>query len=221
MRVSRKSNGPLPKGSRERKGHEALAKAFSRWWNVNKLLRTEPPPPSEIPAPNGLPKSAAAFTLAEAMIAVGVTGIFVAACVWSIVSDQVCLRKAKEEAIGMNFLTKYIENVKALPFASVAPGLPINGLYDGLGGAALITIPSTNTSWVPVNTTAFETFYPDLLWLTNRNPAMLVTLTENSLGGALHDIEINVRFDWDAPLTEGGRLEVMADCLRTADVPTL
>ena len=165
-------------------------------------------------------RNAAGFTLAEAMIAVGVTGIFVAGCVWAIISDQVCLRKAKEEAIGMNFLTKYVETLKALPFSSVAPGLPINYYFDGSGGAPLITIPATN-SWVPVNTTAFETFYPDLLWLTNRNPAMQVSLTQNSVGGSVHDIEINVRFDWDPPLGEGGRLEVVVDCLRTVDVPTL
>jgi hypothetical protein len=165
-------------------------------------------------------RGVAAFTLIEAMIAVGLTGIFVAASVWSIVSDQVLLRKAKEEAIGMDFLTKYTENIKALPFTSVAAGLPINNLYNGVGGAVLITIPATN-SWVPLSTTAFQTFYPDLLWLTNRNPAMLVTLTQNSVAGSLHDIEINVKFDWDAPLLEGGRLEVLVDFLRTADVPTL
>ena len=163
---------------------------------------------------------AAAFTLIEAMIAVGLTGIFVLACVWAIVSDQVCLRKAKEEAIAMDFLTKYVENIKALPFANVATGMPINSVYNGADGAPLITIPATN-SWVPLSTTAFQTFYPDLLWLTNRNPAMLVTLTQNNVSGALHDIEINVRFDWDAPLTEGGRLEVVVDSLRTADVPML
>jgi hypothetical protein len=154
------------------------------------------------------------------MIAVGLTGIFVAACVWSIVTDQVCLRKAKEEAIAMDFLTKYVENIKALPFTDVAPGFPVNYLFNGVGGAPLVSIPATN-SWVSLNTTAFETFYPDLLWLANRNPAISVNLTQNNVAGTPHDIEINVRFDWDAPLTSGGRLEVMVDCLRTADVPML
>jgi hypothetical protein len=165
-----------------------------------------------------LPKSEmgrSAFTLIEAMIAVGLTGIFVLACVWAIVTDQVCTRKAKEEAIAMDFLTKYVENIKALPFTDVAPGLSIN--YN----LPQITIPATN-SWVPLNTTAFQAFYPDLLWLTNRNPALLVTLTQNKVSGSPHDIEINVRFDWDAPLNSGGnRLEVVVDSLRTADVPNL
>jgi hypothetical protein len=162
----------------------------------------------------------AAYTLMEAVISVAVMGIFVAASASAIVADQVCSRKAKEQAIGMDFLTKYVENIKALPFTSIAPGLPINSIYNGVGGAPSITIPANGT-WVPVSTASYLTFYPDLLWLSNRNPEMAVTLTTNYSGGALHDIEINARIDWDAPLAEGGRLEVQVDSLRTVDVPTL
>jgi hypothetical protein len=165
-----------------------------------------------------------AFLLVEAAVALGILGIFIAACLSAIVTNQVCDRKAKEEAIAMDFLTKYVENIKALPFASVAPGLPINWIYNGVGGAPLIAIPA-NSSWVSLNTTAFQTFYPDLLWLSNRNPMMQVALTQHSVNGALngtlHDIEINVKIDWDAPLAKGGRLEVEVDFLRTVDVPTL
>jgi hypothetical protein len=138
----------------------------------------------------------------------------------AIVADQVASRKAKEHAIGMDFLTKYVENIKALPFASVAPGLPINSIYDGVGGAPLVTIPKNNTP-VSLVSTNFQIFYPDLVWLNNRNPTMQVTLTTNSVAGTLHDIEINVKIDWDAPLTKGGRQEVQVDVLRTVDVPTL
>jgi Tfp pilus assembly protein PilV len=162
----------------------------------------------------------AAFTLIEAMIALGILGICVAACLAAVVTNQVCDRKAKEEALAMDFLTKYVENIKALPFSSVAPGLPINSIYNGTGGAPLIAIPA-NSSWVSLNTTAFQTFYPDLLWLSNRNPKMQVSLRQNSVAGALHDIEINVKIDWDSPLGKGGRLEVEVDFLRTVDVPTL
>ena len=165
-------------------------------------------------------RGVAAFTLIEAVISVGILGIFVAASMSAIVTDQVCSRKAKELAIGMDFLTKYVENIKALPFTSVAPGLPINSIYNGDDGAPLIIIP-TNSAWVSVNTTAFQTFHPDLVWLSNRNPMMQVILTQNSVGGALHDMEINVKIDWDAPLAKGGRMEVQVDLLRTVDVPTL
>jgi hypothetical protein len=165
-------------------------------------------------------RGVAAFTLVEATVALGLLGICFTACLSAIVTNQVCDRKAKEQAIAMDFLTKYVETIKALPFTSVAPGLPINSIYNGLGGAPLITIPASN-SWVSINTTAFQTFYPDLLWMTNSHPAMMVTLAQNSVAGTLHDIEINVRVDWDAPISKGGRQEVEVDFLRTVDVPTL
>jgi hypothetical protein len=164
--------------------------------------------------------AAAAFTLVEVTVALGLLGICFAACLSAIVTNQVCDRKAKEQAIAMDFLTKYVENIKALPFTAVAPGLPINSIYNGLGGAPLIAIPAGN-SWVSLTNTSFLTFYPDLLWVNNRHPAMLVSMAQNSTNGVLHDIEINVKMDWDAPLSKGGRQEVEVDFLRTVDVPTL
>jgi prepilin-type N-terminal cleavage/methylation domain-containing protein len=165
-------------------------------------------------------RGVAAFTLMEAMIALAILGICIAACLAAIITNQVCDRKAKEEAIVMNFLTKYIENIKALPFTSVAAGLPINSIYNGVGGASLIAIPANNT-WVPINTTAFQTFYPDLLWLTNLAPMMQVNLTQTSVSGALQDIQIDVQVQWNAPLAKGGQLQVQVDFLRTVDVPLL
>ena len=138
----------------------------------------------------------------------------------AIVTNQVCDRKAKEDAIAMDFLTKYVENIKALPFTSVAPGLPINYIYNGAGGAPLIAIPANSTP-VSLNTTAFQTFYPDLLWLTNLSPTMKVTLTQTSVAGALHDIEINAQVLWNAPLAKGGQMEVQVDFYRTVDAPKL
>jgi hypothetical protein len=165
-------------------------------------------------------KVTAAFALMEAVISMGLLGLFVVASMSAIVTDQVCTRKAKEQALAIDFLTKYVENIKAMPFSSVTPGMPINSIYNGANGAPLITIPNSN-SWVSLSSTNFQIFYPDLLWLYNRNPTMLVTLTQNSVAGALHDIEINVKVDWDAPLSAGGRQEAQVDFLRTVSVPTL
>ena len=156
----------------------------------------------------------------ESVISVALMGIFVAASTTAIVANEVCTRKAKEQAIAMDFLTKYVETIKGLPFSSVAAGLPINSIYNGQGGAPLIVIP-TNSAWVSLSTTDFQIFYPDLLWFENRNPDLQVNLTTNYVSGALHDIEINAKVDWNAPLAKGGRLEVEVDFLRTVDVPTL
>jgi hypothetical protein len=168
-------------------------------------------------------KGAAAFTLVEAMISCGVLVLFTAACLSSIMVNQVSVRKAKEEAIAIDFLTKYTENIKALPFTSVAAGLPINNLYNGLNGAVLIAMPPTATPTVSLlssaNAPAYLFFYPDLLWFNNRNPTMTVTLTPSAIVG--HDIEVNVKFDWDPPISKGGRQEVQVDFFRTKDTTQL
>jgi hypothetical protein len=165
-------------------------------------------------------KGIAAFTLVEVMISCGVLVLFTAACLSSIVVNQVSVRKAKEEAIAVDFLTKYVENIKDLPFTSVATGLPINNFYNGVSPAPLIAIPVSGAV-VPLNTAAYQLFYPDLVWFNNRNPQMIVTLTPNVVAGTLHDIEVNVKFDWDPPISKGGRQEVQVDFLRTKDTTQL
>ena len=162
----------------------------------------------------------AAFTLVEAMIAAGIAVILVAGCFSAILVDQVAVRKAKEESLVMDFLTSYTENIKALPFANVGPGQPINNLYNGANGAPLIAIPAS-TNWISLTNSNYQTFYPDLVWLGNRNPQMQVNLKQNSVSGSLHDMEFNVKVDWNSPLGKGARLEVQVDFTRAVDVPTL
>jgi hypothetical protein len=154
------------------------------------------------------------------MVAVLVMGILVAACLSAIVFNQISIRKAKEQAIAMDFLTHYVENIKALPFPSLVPGSPINSLLNGTGGAPFIGIP-VDGSWVSIDTSDYQMFHPDLLWLSNRHPKLQVILTRNNAGGAVHDVEFNVKLDWDSPLGKGGQLEVQVDVLRTKDVTTL
>ena len=157
------------------------------------------------------------FTLAEVIVALGVIGISFAACCSAILFDQVATRKAKERAIGMDFLIHYAENVKSLPFGSVMASVPINYLYDGANGGPRILIPS-DTSWASVNTSDFLTFHPDLVWFAERNPQMQVTLTRNVVSGVLHDVEINVKLSWDPPLKRGERETVQLDMYRGKDL---
>ena len=131
-------------------------------------------------------KGVAAITLVEAMIALGVMVLFTAACLSTIVVSQVSVRKAKEEAIAIDFLTKYAENLKALPFTSLVAGQPINWEFS--------TAPQrdSHTSYGQPHgftyTPAYQLFYTDLLWFANRNPTMTVTLTPSAVVG--HDIEV-------------------------------
>lgn len=160
-------------------------------------------------------RSAAAFTLVDAMMASGIMVIILAACLSAILVNQIATRKAKEEAIAMDFLTKYVESIKSLPFDSVALGQPISGLYNGV-----INIPP-DTNWVSLNTVNYYYFHNELLWVTNRNPKLQFNMKQTSVSGMVHDKQINVKFDWDPPLKKGGQLEVQVDFLRTANVPTL
>jgi hypothetical protein len=93
-------------------------------------------------------------------------------------------------------------------------GQPINNLFNFEDGN--ITIPAPNT-WVSVASPDYLAFNPDLLWIQNRNPLLLVTLTTNSINSTLHDpgIEVNLKLDWDPPLARGSRLEVQLYLLRT------
>jgi hypothetical protein len=160
------------------------------------------------------PRRCWGFSLIEATVASAVMGLFLTVCATAIVFDQVSVRKAKEEALVMDFLTHYAENLKALPFTCLVPGFPINSLYDGANGAPNISIPPGG-SWISINNTNYQIFDPDLLWLANRNPIMLVTLNSNSVSGVL-EIDVNLRVDWNAPLSKGSPLEVQLDLLRTA-----
>jgi hypothetical protein len=169
------------------------------------------------PTGRSITRQCGGFTLAESIMAVAALAIFFAACFSGIMFNRIATMKSKEEAIAMDFLVHYVETIKAMPFADVTTGRPINSLYNGSGGAPNITIPANNTP-VAINTTDFETFHPDLLWLNNRNPQLQVTLTSQSVGGVLHDKHLSVRVAWDAPMGRGGRITSQLDLVRTKDL---
>jgi len=157
------------------------------------------------------------FTLVEAMFAVVASAVFVGACLTSIVFNRVASMKAKEQAIAMDFLIHYVETVKALPFAELQPGAPINSLYDGSDGSPRITIPA-DRSWISLETDDFETFHPDLAWFKGRNPQMQVALNTTSSGGSAHTRHLKVRIAWDSPLERGGRTESHLDLVKYRDL---
>jgi hypothetical protein len=150
-------------------------------------------------------------------LSVGALALFVLACFSSIIFNRIACMKAKEEAIATDFLLHYSEMVKALPFSNVAGGFPINPLYNGTGGSPNVVIPANSTA-IALNTTNFEAFHPDLIWLHNRNPQLQVTLTTTSVSGVQHDKHLNIKLIWDPPLGRGGRQQSQLDLLRTVDL---
>jgi Tfp pilus assembly protein PilV len=159
-------------------------------------------------------RALAGFTIVEAMIASGVMLIFVMVCMSALVFDEAAVFKSKEEALVMDFMNHYLENLKALPFADVTPGYPINTLYDGVNGAPTITIP-TNGALVDLTSTNYQTFAPDLLWLNGSSPILGVTFDQNYSNSVLHDVHIGLTVTWTAPLQKGGVMQMESDLIRT------
>ena len=79
----------------------------------------------------------------------------------------------------MDFLIKYTEYIKGLPFTSVAAGLPINNLYSS-APPPLITIPANGT-WVslllPIIPPTSRFFIQTCCGLNNDNWKLLVPMT--------------------------------------------
>ena len=151
------------------------------------------------------------------MIGVAMLALFTMACFSAITFSRVAAAKAKEQAIVMDFLAHYTELVRALPYAAVTAGTPINPVLDGAGDSPDIRIPASD-SWEPLNTADFEAFHPDLLWLHNRNPRAQISLAPERVAGVLHAKRLTLKAEWDAPLRRGGRLQQQTFLVRVQDL---
>lgn len=166
-------------------------------------------------------KAIKGFTLIEALIATGVMALFATAGLTGIVFDMVAVRRAKEEAIAVDFLTHYIENLKAIPFPYVIQGQPINPLFSGatVNGVTEpnICIP-TNSSPIMLTNADYLTFHPDLWCISDRNPQLAMQFDQTTTNGVIHDIHMSVTMTWSAPLQKGGVMQVQMDVYRTKDL---
>jgi len=158
-----------------------------------------------------------AFTLAEMMIAVGVVGLLVFVNLSAMYLARMSNYRDLDRGIMSDFLQHYVEQVKGLEFANVATNSPINGLYNGLAGAPLITIP-TSTNWFSLNTTNYQTFHPDLVWLTNRSPELRVVLSTTNVSGLAHTKHLLVEVRWRPPMGNGDFMSRRLDVVRVRDL---
>lgn len=124
--------------------------------------------------------------------------------------------KEKDHAIVLDFVTHYLEMVRGLPFAEVRAGEPINPLLDGGQGGPRIVIPAT-TEWISLNTTDYESFHPEIVWLSAKHPEMRVQLVVQQAGGEDHTKWLIMELRWDAPLGRGGKLNARFDLTRYRD----
>jgi hypothetical protein len=168
------------------------------------------------PATGGA-RGVGAFTLAEVMIAMGVVGLLVFANLSAMYLARMSNYRDLDKGIMSDFLQHYVEQVKGLGFSEVRTNSPINGLFNGLSGTPLITIP-TSTNWFSLNTTNYQTFHPDLVWLTNRSPEIRVVLTITSVGGLEHTKHLLAEVRWRPPMGKGDLMARRLDMVRVRDL---
>src|SRR5438309_486041 len=113
------------------------------------------------------------FTLPETLIATLIVALVVTGDAAIMYMCRVQDEKNREIGIANDFGTHYLEMLRGSSFDELQPGQPVNELYDGSNGAPNIRLPKDNL-WFSIDNTNYQTFHPDLIWLTNRDLAMKV-----------------------------------------------
>jgi hypothetical protein len=137
-------------------------------------------------------------------------------CLAAITFNRVAAVKAREQAIALDFILHYLETLRGVSFSNLRPGMPINNLCDGTGGAPNIRIP-TDTTFFPIDTEDYETFHPELAWLSSQRPEMQVVLSEQG-GGSPAAKLVHVEVRWQAPLGRGSTNSVQLDAFRVNEL---
>lgn len=165
-----------------------------------------------------------AYTLVEVLFATALTSVMFFAGLGAITFSKVQLMRDRERAIMSDFCTHYIETLKGMNFDNLAPGNAINPLYDGVsvnefGKKMTIRVPN-DASWTTLNNTNYQTFCPDLAFLSARNPEMSLGVTTTSASGSIRTRQATLQVRWDAPLRRGAQEMLRMDLLRLRDIET-
>lgn len=164
----------------------------------------------------------AAYTLVEMVFAIGITSVMFFAGMSAITFSKIQLYKDKERAIISDFAVHYLEMLRGLPFDSMAPGNPINPMFDGVNttesGKKIQVIIPANANWVNLNTDDYQVFCPDLSVMSPRNPKMSLGFTTTSSGGVVRTRQATLSVSWESPLGQGGTNSMRLDLLRVRDI---
>lgn len=155
-----------------------------------------------------------AVSLIEVLVA---STILLAVCLsvmGALFFNRVQSRKAMEHDIMQDFVHHYLELARAQQYDLIAPGAPINALYDGnrtvvlpSGAAGTINVrfPPSDGAWRTLWTNDFRNFHPDLEWFEGREPSYLCTINTQTTTGLViprvRQVRLEVR--WRPPLRRG------------------
>jgi hypothetical protein len=164
----------------------------------------------------------AAYTLIEMMFAISITSVMFFAGMSAITFSKIQLIKDKERAIISDFAVHYLEMLRGLPFDSMAPGNPINPIFDGVNttesGKKIQVIIPPNSNLVDLNTESYQLFCPDLSTMSTRNPKMSLGFSTTSSGGVVRTRQATLSVSWESPLGQGGTNSMRLDLLRVRDI---
>ena len=141
-----------------------------------------------------------AFTLVEEMVAMGLVSMISFACLSSITFTRTQRFRDREAGISSDFMTHYVEHLKAMPFDQLKAGEPLNALYDGTAGGPLVAIPASGT-WTSLSTSNYQSFHPELVWIASRQPEYRLTLETTQVDGKPHTKHVALEVKWVQPLS--------------------
>jgi hypothetical protein len=157
------------------------------------------------------------LTISEVLVACTIVAMLVMAVMASVYHTRIIGSKDAERGIVSGFMQHYAELIKALPFDQVRTNLPLSGLYTGANGSPKITFPDAR-DWRSLASIDYQTFHPNLLWVTNRNPEIRVSIESSIVGGLTHDKLVTIEVRWDAPFLLGPKQVQRLDLFRVRDL---
>lgn len=168
------------------------------------------------PEPAACPKSG--FSLLYILTAVTILAFVFATSMSMIYGNRMKETKDKDITIARDFMIHYLELVKVLPFEDIAPNAAVSPAFNGENRTPNIRIPS-HPAAISLVDADYHLFHPDLVWLEEQKPAMIVTLTINTEGEGEDQIivskHISMEVSWDGPLDDKSRQTLKMDVLRT------
>lgn len=144
------------------------------------------------------------FTIVEVVIASAILSLFFLGTCAILHVQRLAQRKVLEQSIVLDFAKHYLELARNQAFFAIAYGNPINPLYNGANGWPNITFPASGNTWVPLTTTNFLTFNPDLQYIANKLPQYLCSITTQVTADGSRAIHLYMVVIWRPPLGLGG-----------------
>lgn len=147
------------------------------------------------------------FTLVEVMFAVFVGALLVTVTYQAVLAQRVQARKAAEASVMMGFAQTYLEYLRNEEFPNIIVGRRINTAWPD------ILVPAAGT-WEDLTENRYLVFYPDLLYVRERQPELSVALeTRNDAVGDPRSRHITVTVRWTR-LREGTRGDDQGQVIR-------